>query len=141
MWYVASTLADTLYRDIPLPPVLYDVAFHLVPAVVLTIDSLLLSPPWPTTPMNESAPMLTLAISTMTAFSYWTWIVSLDLPETRPIPIDRLSNDRSGSLLLPKRLLSLPHLRSSYHQPAHWLVRGERSHHVGCWRGPKDCVC
>ncbi|EMD62023.1 hypothetical protein COCSADRAFT_38825 [Bipolaris sorokiniana ND90Pr] len=60
--------------EIPLPPVFYDIGFHLVPAVVLTIDSLLLSPPWPTTPMNESAPMITLSLSTIVAFSYWIWI-------------------------------------------------------------------
>ncbi|XP_014561577.1 hypothetical protein COCVIDRAFT_86450 [Bipolaris victoriae FI3] len=60
--------------EIPLPPVFYDIGFHLVPAVVLTVDSLLLSPPWPTTPMNESAPMITLALSTIVAFSYWIWI-------------------------------------------------------------------
>lgn len=50
-----------------------------MPAVVLTVDSLLLSPPWPTTPMNESAPMITLALSTIVAFSYWIWIVSHEL--------------------------------------------------------------
>lgn len=85
--------------DIPLPPVLYDVAFHLVPAVVLTIDSLLLSPPWPTTPMNESAPMITLAISTMTAFSYWTWIeVCYSQNGFYPYPIFALltTNQRIG---------------------------------------------
>ncbi|KAJ6277218.1 FAR-17a/AIG1-like protein-domain-containing protein [Bipolaris maydis] len=60
--------------EIPLPPVFYDIGFHLVPAVVLTTDSLLLSPPWPTTPMNESAPMITLSLSTIVAFSYWIWI-------------------------------------------------------------------
>ncbi|OWY43466.1 far-17a aig1-like protein [Alternaria alternata] len=52
--------------DLPLPPAIYDLGFHLVPAVVLTLDYVLLSPPWPTTPMNESAPMITLALSTNT---------------------------------------------------------------------------
>lgn len=63
-------------REIPLPPLFYDFGFHLVPAVVLSLDSVLLSPPWPTTPMNESAPMITLAMSTIVAFAYWIWIVS-----------------------------------------------------------------
>ncbi|CAN9104116.1 hypothetical protein CC77DRAFT_1020109 [Alternaria alternata] len=60
--------------DLPLPPAIYDLGFHLVPAVVLTLDYVLLSPPWPTTPMNESAPMITLALSTVVAFTYWIWI-------------------------------------------------------------------
>ncbi|KAH6866518.1 hypothetical protein J4E91_008662 [Alternaria rosae] len=60
--------------DIPLPPAVYDIGFHLVPAVVLALDYILLSPPWPTTPMNESAPMITLALSTAVAFMYWIWI-------------------------------------------------------------------
>ncbi|EUC43070.1 hypothetical protein COCMIDRAFT_101766 [Bipolaris oryzae ATCC 44560] len=60
--------------EIPLPPVFFDIGFHLMPAIVLTVDYLLLSPPWPTTPMNESAPMITLALSTIVAFSYWIWI-------------------------------------------------------------------
>ncbi|KAJ5020342.1 FAR-17a/AIG1-like protein-domain-containing protein [Bipolaris maydis] len=67
-------LVSPCHREIPLPPVFYDIGFHLVPAVVLTTDSLLLSPPWPTTPMNESAPMITLSLSTIVAFSYWIWI-------------------------------------------------------------------
>jgi hypothetical protein len=61
--------------DLPLPPAIYDIGFHLVPAVVLALDYILLSPPWPTTPMNESAPIITLSISTVIAFGYWIWIV------------------------------------------------------------------
>jgi hypothetical protein len=65
--------------DLPLPPAIYDIGFHLVPAVVLALDYILLSPPWPTTPMNESAPIITLSISTVIAFGYWIWIVRYDL--------------------------------------------------------------
>jgi hypothetical protein len=61
-------------RDLPLPPFIYDLGFHLVPAVVLSIDALLLSPPWPSSPMNQQAPVITLILSTVIAFAYWFWI-------------------------------------------------------------------
>ncbi|KAF1845832.1 uncharacterized protein K460DRAFT_366684 [Cucurbitaria berberidis CBS 394.84] len=60
--------------DLPMPPVLYDLGFHLVPAVVLTLDAILLSPPWPTMPMNPQAPTIMLVTSTAIAFAYWWWI-------------------------------------------------------------------
>ncbi|KAG9196282.1 hypothetical protein G6011_01403 [Alternaria panax] len=63
-----------VHPDLPLPPAIYDLGFHLVPAVVLALDYILLSPPWPTTPMNESAPIITLSLSTVIAFAYWIWI-------------------------------------------------------------------
>lgn len=62
--------------DLPLPPLGADLCFHLVPAVVLAIDAILLSPPWPSSPMNPQAPLLTLGLSTGIAFAYWWWIVS-----------------------------------------------------------------
>lgn len=57
-----------------MPPVLYDMGFHLVPAVVLTLDVILLSPPWPTAPANPQAPVIMLVASTLVAFAYWWWI-------------------------------------------------------------------
>jgi hypothetical protein len=60
--------------DLPLPPFLVDLAFHLIPAVVLTLDTTLLSPPWPSSPMNPHAQMIMLVASTVVAFSYWWWI-------------------------------------------------------------------
>lgn len=45
-----------------------DVSFHLVPAVVLTLDLLLLSPPW--TIQAYSA----MAVSMVIAFLYWGWV-------------------------------------------------------------------
>lgn len=63
--------------DLPLPPLGADLCFHLVPAVVLAIDAILLSPPWPSSPMNPQAPLLTLGVSTGIAFAYWWWIVSV----------------------------------------------------------------
>ncbi|KAJ4370520.1 hypothetical protein N0V83_005041 [Neocucurbitaria cava] len=60
--------------DLPMPPLLYDLGYHLVPAVVLTLDAILLSPPWPTMPMNPQAPMIMLVTSTAVAFAYWWWV-------------------------------------------------------------------
>jgi hypothetical protein len=59
---------------LPMPPFIYDLGFHFVPSVVLSIDAIFLSPPWPTRPMNPQAPLFTLAMSTVVAFLYWIWI-------------------------------------------------------------------
>ncbi|OSS53447.1 hypothetical protein B5807_01563 [Epicoccum nigrum] len=61
--------------DMPLPPLGADLCFHFVPAVVLALDAILLSPPWPSSPMNPQAPLLTLGTSTGFVFAYWWWIV------------------------------------------------------------------
>lgn len=45
-----------------------DISFHAVPAVVLTVDYLLLSPPW-TISFRQS-----LGLSTALAFAYWFWV-------------------------------------------------------------------
>jgi hypothetical protein len=60
--------------DLPLPPLIYDLTFHCFPALLTTIDTLLLSPPWPSSPMNPNAPLITLVLSTSIAFLYWFWI-------------------------------------------------------------------
>lgn len=60
--------------DMPFPPPLYDLGFHLVPAIVLILDNLLLSPPWPSLPTNPQAPFIMLVSSTVIAFAYWYWI-------------------------------------------------------------------
>lgn len=57
-----------------MPPFLYDLGFHLVPAVVLSLDVLLLSPPWPSMPANPQAPVIMLVTSSAVAFLYWFWI-------------------------------------------------------------------
>jgi hypothetical protein len=57
-----------------LPPLIYDLTFHFFPALFLTIDTLLLSPPWPSRPMNPQAPLISLGLSTAVAFAYWWWI-------------------------------------------------------------------
>jgi len=53
------------WAQLPLPA---DISFHAIPSVVLTLDLLLLSPPW--TISTGRAMML----STVLAFSYWFWI-------------------------------------------------------------------
>ena len=60
--------------DLPMPPFLYDLGFHLVPAVVLTLDTILLSPPWPSMPTDPQAPLIMLVTPTAIAFAYWWWI-------------------------------------------------------------------
>jgi hypothetical protein len=64
----------TTQSDLPLPPLIYDLTFHFFPAVFLTLDTILLSPPWPSSPMNPQAPLISLIISTAIAFLYWFWI-------------------------------------------------------------------
>lgn len=49
-------------------PFLPDFGFHAMPAIMLTLDLLLLSPPW--TIQLQGA----TALSTVLAFSYWAWI-------------------------------------------------------------------
>lgn len=45
-----------------------DMGFHLAPAVFLTLDLILFSPPW-TIPAYG-----TMALSTVLAFAYWYWV-------------------------------------------------------------------
>ncbi|KAF2876290.1 FAR-17a/AIG1-like protein-domain-containing protein [Massariosphaeria phaeospora] len=59
---------------LPMLPLTDDLGFHFFPAVFLTLDALLLSPPWPTRPANPHAPALTLGVSMGLAFAYWFWI-------------------------------------------------------------------
>lgn len=49
-------------------PLLADISFHAVPAILLTTDYLLLSPPW-TLSFRQA-----LSLSTAFAFAYWFWV-------------------------------------------------------------------
>ncbi|KAF2645820.1 integral membrane protein-like protein [Massarina eburnea CBS 473.64] len=60
--------------DVPMLALVDDVGFHLTPAVLLTVDTLFLSPPWPTHPLSPNASLITLLTSTTIAFLYWFWI-------------------------------------------------------------------
>ncbi|KAF2015753.1 hypothetical protein BU24DRAFT_461984 [Aaosphaeria arxii CBS 175.79] len=75
--YWSLRLIDTslvIPPDLPMLPLATDLTFHLFPAIFLSLDALLLSPPWPTSPVNPNAPLVTLAMSTVLAFAYWFWI-------------------------------------------------------------------
>jgi hypothetical protein len=60
--------------DLPMLPLFDDLTFHLFPALLLGADALLLSPPWPSSPVNPQAPLITLTLSLVFAFAYWFWI-------------------------------------------------------------------
>ncbi|KAK3197038.1 hypothetical protein GRF29_1536g359274 [Pseudopithomyces chartarum] len=60
--------------DLPAPPILDDLGFHLFPTLLLTLDTLFLSPPWPTRPINPRASLVSLVSSITLAFTYWFWI-------------------------------------------------------------------
>ncbi|KAF1920011.1 FAR-17a/AIG1-like protein-domain-containing protein [Ampelomyces quisqualis] len=60
--------------DHPLPALIPDLGFHFFPALFTTLDTMLLSPPWPSSPANPQAPLLTLALSAAVALLYWVWI-------------------------------------------------------------------
>ena len=45
-----------------------DLSFHLFPPLFLSVDFLLLSPPWTITARNA------MALSTTLAFGYWFWV-------------------------------------------------------------------
>lgn len=45
-----------------------DVGFHAVPALMLSIDLLFLSPPWTITALPA------MGVSSILAFSYWFWV-------------------------------------------------------------------
>jgi hypothetical protein len=51
-----------LTSELPLPPLIYDLTFHFFPALLLTLDTTLLSP------------LISLVLSTAVAFLYWFWI-------------------------------------------------------------------
>ncbi|KAJ4344507.1 uncharacterized protein N0V89_012250 [Didymosphaeria variabile] len=51
-----------------------DLGFHFFPSLLLSLDALLLSPPWPSSPVNPRASLISLISSTVIAFLYWFWI-------------------------------------------------------------------
>lgn len=68
--YWGITLIDKrlLFPEELALPFLPDFGFHAMPAIMLSLDLLLLSPPW--TIKFQGA----VALSTFLAFSYWAWI-------------------------------------------------------------------
>ena len=95
--------ALVLPPGLPLPPFVTDLSFHLTPALFLLVDTLLLSPPWPTTPMSPRAPMLTLTICGAVATAYWVWVeVCFAMNGFYPYPIFEVLNTwaRAGLFVL-----------------------------------------
>lgn len=45
-----------------------DIGFHAMPAIMLTIDLLFLSPPWTITALPS------VGVSSVLAFGYWFWV-------------------------------------------------------------------
>lgn len=67
-WAIQTIDPELLFQgDIRLP-FLTDLGFHFAPAVFLTLDLVLLSPPW-TVPTYG-----VMTLSTVLAFSYWYWV-------------------------------------------------------------------
>lgn len=52
----------------PSSHVLLDIGFHVIPAILLTIDLLYLSPPWTISALPS------MGLATTIAFSYWFWV-------------------------------------------------------------------
>ncbi|ORY09297.1 FAR-17a/AIG1-like protein [Clohesyomyces aquaticus] len=76
LYWTLLSISPSLVIPTTLPPLplLNDLSFHLLPSLLLTLDTLLLSPPWPTAPMNPAAPVITLVTSSVLSFAYWIWI-------------------------------------------------------------------
>ena len=80
--------------------------------------------------MNESAPMITLALSTITAFTYWIWIVRLSILKT--LKYTQLTTHHLlGNLLFAEWLLPLSHLCDAHDESANRVVRCEWRDYVG----------
>lgn len=67
-WSIKAIDPTLLFPDEFRMPLFVDVGFHLAPAVFLTLDLVLLSPPW-TIPAYG-----TMTLSTTLAFAYWYWV-------------------------------------------------------------------
>ncbi|KAF7542902.1 hypothetical protein G7Z17_g11182 [Cylindrodendrum hubeiense] len=67
-WGIRFIDASLLMPDDFSLDLLSDVGFHLAPAVFLTLDLILFSPPW-TIPAYG-----TMTLSTVLAFAYWYWV-------------------------------------------------------------------
>ncbi|KAF2744119.1 hypothetical protein M011DRAFT_197461 [Sporormia fimetaria CBS 119925] len=60
--------------DLPVLPFLPDARFHLFPPIFLTVDALLLSPPWPAGDMHPRASTITLVVTSVFALEYFFWL-------------------------------------------------------------------
>lgn len=67
-WSISLIDKRLLFPEEVQLPFLPDFGFHAMPAIMLTLDLLLFSPPW--TIKFQGA----VALSTVLAFAYWAWI-------------------------------------------------------------------
>ena len=67
-WGISAVDPELLFVGELTLPLTADVGFHLAPAVFLTLDLVLLSPPW-TVPAYG-----VMSLSTVFAFGYWYWV-------------------------------------------------------------------
>lgn len=67
-WGISLIDKSLLFPEELQLPLIPDIGFHAMPAVMLALDLLLFSPPW--TIKFQGAVML----STVIAFAYWAWI-------------------------------------------------------------------
>ncbi|KAG9253271.1 FAR-17a/AIG1-like protein [Emericellopsis atlantica] len=93
-WGLHLINPELLFVDNMRLPVLTDMGFHLAPSVFLTLDLVLLSPPW-TIPAYGI-----MAMSTGLALSYWYWIeLCFSHNGWYPYPIFGLLNTMQRALL------------------------------------------
>ncbi|UNI14785.1 hypothetical protein JDV02_001381 [Purpureocillium takamizusanense] len=67
-WGISAFNPELLFVGDLAVPLTADVGFHIAPAVFLTLDLVLLSPPW-TVPVYG-----VMSLSTVFAFGYWYWV-------------------------------------------------------------------
>lgn len=67
-WGLCLISRDLVFPDEFSLPLHIDIGFHLAPAVFLTLDLVLLSPPW-TIPGYS-----VMSLSTVLGFAYWYWV-------------------------------------------------------------------
>ncbi|CAN8098981.1 unnamed protein product [Discula destructiva] len=91
-WGISLINKDLLFPKELQLPFLPDFGFHAMPAIMLTLDLLFLSPPW--TIKFQGA----VTLSTLLAFGYWAWIeYCFSFNQSYPYPIFTL-------LTMPQRV-------------------------------------
>lgn len=106
-------------------PFLPDFGFHAMPAIMLTLDLLLFSPPW--TIKFEGA----VALSTVLAFGYWGWIEYCFAHNQTQVIFASLFTCTPCLYLLTMLQVSVSHLYSSHHPAESGTIHSLR-HHVCC---------
>ena len=86
--------------------------------------------------------MITLALSTITAFTYWIWIVRLlSILKTLKVHSANHTHHLLGNLLFAEWLLPLSHLCDAHDESANRVVCCEWSDYVGGRWVVEGAVC